>query len=641
MALLALNEVTKAYGAERPLLRGVSLTVRDGDRIGLIGPNGSGKSTLLGILTGQEAPDEGERTARRGLRIGYLEQEPRFDPDQRVRDVVRAGLGGREELLAELESVHDALAAPGLEDGDLAGLLRRQERLQDRLDHLGGHDVEHLVEATVGGVGLPDPDALCGTLSGGEARRAALGRLLVSEPDLFLLDEPTNHLDAFVIAWLEEQLARLKAPLVLVTHDRYLLERSVDRIVEIDRGQLFEYGGGYGKYLEKRAARLEAEGRAERARLGRLRRETEWMRSSPLARTSKSKARISAYHELVADAPEKASGELELAIPPGPRLGDRVVELEGVSHSYGGERLFGPLDLTLSRRMRLGIVGPNGAGKSTLLSILLGRLAPTEGTRTEGSTVRFATVDQGRDDLDPEKTIVQEVAGDADHVAVADRAVHAASFLDRFLFPGARKHVEVGRLSGGERARVLLAKLLIAGGNVLVLDEPTNDLDLSTLRALEEALAAFEGAAVVVSHDRWFLDRVVTHVLHLDGRGGAELTEGDVSALLQREAERRREVERSARREERKRAPAAAPAPAPSATAKRLSNWEERELEELTERIETLEAQLAGIDERLQDPALYGAEQEPLRKLKAERAEAQSACEEAMARWEELAERTG
>jgi len=641
MALVTLSGISKTYDANRPLLRDVSLVVRDEDRIGLVGPNGSGKSTLLRILAGLEAPEEGRRVVRRGVRIGYLEQEPTFEPEARVRAIVRAGLAGRDELLARVESVHAELAAPDLAADDLARALRQQERLEVELEALGGHDVEHLVEATIDGVGLPDPEALCGTLSGGEARRTALARLLVATPDLLLLDEPTNHLDAFVVAWLEERLAALRVPLVLVTHDRYLLERVVNRIVEIDRSTAFEYDGGYSRYVELRTARLEEEHRTERSRLNVLRRETEWMRRGPPARTGKAKARISRFEALEAAEPVALPSELELEIPAGPRLGDRVALLTGVSHRYDAEDVLPAIDLELLPGMRLGVVGPNGAGKSTLLNILLGRLEPTTGSVRIGDTVVFSVVDQKRSELDPERTVVQEVAGEGDHVYVDGRPIHVAGFLDRFLFPGARKNVLVRSLSGGERGRVLLAKLLLAGGNLLVLDEPTNDLDLSTLRALEEALIAFAGTVVVVSHDRWFLDRVATHVLHLDGKGGARLFTGDLSSLLDRIAEEEAAAESEERERKKPAQPAARPAQSPgdATKPKPLAPWERRELDELTARIETLEGELAAVDERLADPALYSGDQTDVRAVHAERGSANDALEEALARWEELAER--
>ncbi len=639
MALCTLNSISKAFDANRPLLRDVTFSVRDEDRIGLIGPNGCGKSTLLRMVAGLEVPDAGERIARRGLRIGYLEQEPAFEPQLSVREVVRAGLEGRDELLRELDGVHTALAAPGANDDALERLMRRQERLNDRLEELGGHDVEHLVDGAIDGVGLPDPDAKCGTLSGGEARRVALARLLVSAPDLALLDEPTNHLDAFVIAWLEKRLTELRVPLVLVTHDRYLLDRVVDRIVEVDQGKLYFYEGGYGKYLKQREARLAAEARSERSRLNLLRRETEWMRRGPLARTSKSKARIDRFYDLVDGKPEARTEDLELSFPPGPRLGTKVIALRGVTHRYGDRVILPPIDLELENGMRLGVVGPNGAGKTTLLRILLGTLTPTAGEVVVGETVRVATVDQTRSDLDDERTVTQEVAGAGQTVRVGNREIHVASFLDRFLFPGERKDTLIGSLSGGERGRVLLAKLLLAGGNVLVLDEPTNDLDLMTLRALEEALEAFAGSVVVVSHDRWFLDRVATHVLHLDGHGGARLHTGDVTSLLARLASENAEADAKRLAANAKKAkPAASPA---GGKAKRLAPWEERELEELTASIEALEQQLGTIDAKLADPGVYQGDGSEARSLQGERDRANADLEQAMERWEALAERAG
>jgi len=634
MALLTLTDVAKTYDANRPLFAGVSLTVHDKDRIGLIGPNGAGKSTLLRILAGIERPDAGERVLRRGTRVGFLEQEPSFEPARTVREVVHAALEGRAELLTALDEVHTALARPGLAADDIERLLKRQERLQARLDELGGHDVEHRVEATIHGVGLPDPDAACGTLSGGEARRTALAQLLVATPDLMLLDEPTNHLDAFVIAWLEERLERLKVPLVLVTHDRYLLDRVVQRIVELDRGTAYAYEGSYARYVEQRTARLARAEQVERTRLNLLRRETAWMRRGPPARTGKAKARITRYEALVSDVPAPRPEELELCFPPGPRLGARVVSLSGVSQSYDRCAVLTGLDLELEQGMRLGVIGPNGAGKTTLLRVLLGRLTPDEGQVAVGETVRFGTVDQRRSDLDPERTVVQEVAGDGDHVSVGGRAIHVAGFLDRFLFPGPRKDVLVRDLSGGERGRLLLAKLMLTDSNVLVLDEPTNDLDLTTLRAFEEALCAYPGSVIVVSHDRWFLDRIATHVLHLDGQGGAHLHTGGASELLDRLLRAREPAPVKSRK------PPARPAPSrESAGPKKLTYMEQRELGEVTLRIEQLEGALADLDERLSDASLYAGDGSAARALQERRATAHATLEQALARWEALAER--
>ena len=644
MSLVTLTEVAKTYHAGKPLFSGVSLVVREEDRIGLIGPNGSGKSTLLAMLAGLETPDEGERVVRRGLRIGYLEQEPELAAQKSVRDVVREALAEHEALAHELEEVHAALGASELEPADMERLLRRQERLQQQLDAAGGHDVEHRVESVIDGVGLQDPEALCGTLSGGERRRVALARLLLSAPDLLLLDEPTNHLDAFVVTWLEERLKAWKLPLVLVTHDRYLLDRVTNRIVEIDRGAAYAYDGGYGRYVELRAARLEREAREERSRLNLLRRETAWMRRGPLARTTKAKARIQRYEDLVQAGAAPLPEELEMAIPAGPRLGAKVVRLAGVAHGFDERLLFDGLDLELQPGMRLGLVGPNGAGKTTLLDILLKRREPQQGEVVHGETVRFSTIDQGRSDLDPEKSVVREVAGASDHVEVAGRRIHVAGFLDAFLFPGPKKEVLVRDLSGGERGRVLLAKLMLAGGNVLVLDEPTNDLDLATLRALEEALLAFEGASVVVSHDRWFLDRVATHILWFDGHGDVRLHTGELSALLETLAQERARQDEAAAAKRAKAKPAANEVrakPKQDAAKKPLAPWEERELEELTETVEDLEGQIGELDVRLADPDLYAsaAGADEAAQLRAKRDGLAEELAQASARWDALAER--
>jgi len=589
MALLVLDDIHKAY-PEQPLLRGISLVIEADTRIGIVGRNGTGKSTLMRILAGIEEPDSGRRTLQSGLRIGHLIQEaPEYEG--RVRDAVR---------------------------GD-------------------GHAPDHRIEEFVSRVGLPDPDVLVSTLSGGERRRVSLARVLVGEPDLLLLDEPTNHLDAFVIDWLEDHLLKSRLPVVMVTHDRYFLDRVVDRVIEIDRGALHSYDGGYAGYLRGKAARAASDQKGEVARQSLLRRETDWMRRGPPARSTKAKARIARYHHLLDDAPEAPPGELVFAIPPGPRLGTRVVRARGLALRVGDRTLAEGLDLDVGQGERLGIVGPNGAGKTTLLRTLIGHREPDAGTVEIGETVRLAAIEQQRADLDPSKSVVEEIGSAGAYVKIGERSVRLESFLDGFLFPGDRKHTRVERLSGGERNRVLLAKLLLQGGNVLVLDEPTNDLDLPTLRALEEALIAFEGTVVVVSHDRWFLDRVATEILHLDGCGRATRYGGGVSALLERHSAERREREADAARSERARRTAQEPAaPSRPARGRRLSTWETRELDALPAQIETGEARLEELSARLSDPSLYQGPAAERERVQAEHSEAVAENERLYARWEEL-----
>jgi ATP-binding cassette subfamily F protein uup len=637
MALLTLDDIHVTIG-DRHLLRGVSLVVDEGERIGLLGPNGCGKSTLLRILAGDLVPDSGDRTVRRDLRLGYLPQEPILPADATIQDVVLKGIAGRDECLAALDAVHHEMALPTTSPERLDKLLKEQQRLDERLDHLGGHDIEHRAEAVLQALGVLRPDARCGPLSGGEKRRVALARLLVSSPDLLLLDEPTNHLDAHVTDWLESFLLDMGTPLVMVTHDRYFLDRLVSRTVEFDNGALFEYDGGYRDYLVQRALRLEREAKQESARLNTLRRETEWVKRGPPARTTKAKARIARHADLVAKAPPPSAAELEFAIPEGPRLGDFVLRLRGVTKKWGERTVLRPFDLDLGPGDRLGIVGRNGAGKTTLLKMCLGQLAPDAGTVAIGPTVKYAGIDQARSALSPEKTVLQEVAHGNDYVVVGGRAMRVETFLEQFLFPGAMKFALVGTLSGGERNRVLLARLLCEGGNVLVLDEPTNDLDLASLRALEDALLAFPGAVIVVSHDRWFLDRIATRVIHLDGDGNARMHEGDLSLLLEKmAAEQAAEDAAAAAAAAAEKAKAAGKAAAAPPRPKKLSTREQKELDELPGRIEAAEAELGKVDAELLDPTVYtAAGRERFERLTQARKDLVPKIAQLYARWEEL-----
>ncbi len=631
MALLNLEEIHITYGS-RHLLDGVSMIVDEGDRIGMVGANGSGKSTLLRLLAAAETPDDGKRSQLRGLRIGYLEQEPVLDPKLSIRTAARLGMQDRDQVLAELNQLHHAMAQEGTSAEALERLLRQQAALEDRLDALGGHDIEHRVEALIHALGLPDPEALCGQLSGGERRRTALARLLLSSPGLLLLDEPTNHLDTEVIAWLEDHLLQSRAALVLVTHDRYFLDRIVNRIVEVDNGKLYQYQGNYVDFLSARTNRLARDQKSESTRQNLLRRETEWMRRGPPARTSKSKARIQSYHALRAAAPEAPQGELSFQIPCEKRLGDRVLVLTGVCKAYGDKSVLQGLDLEIGRGERLGIIGPNGAGKTSLLRICMQQLATDAGTVKVGPTVKFSYIDQARSDLDPDKSVVDEVAAGNPYIMVGGHGIKVESYLERFLFPSRLLHTRVGDLSGGERNRILIAKLLAVGGNVLILDEPTNDLDLMTLRVLEEALIAFPGSALIVSHDRWFLDRVATRVLHLHSDCSYRLHAGDVSGLLEILATEAKAASRAQSRQN----SAAARSSTKVARERKLSSKEKRELESLPDRISQVETELAILDVELAQPNLYASDRSKTEELSERRRVTAGRLQELYQRWEKL-----
>ena len=627
MPLITLQGVSKAYDDNRPLLTKVDLTVTSQDRIGLIGPNGAGKSTLLKMMAGVDTLDSGTRVLRNGLRIGYLEQEPVFDNDLTIEDAVREGLSEHHAVQTRLFATYEKLA-------DGADVSDRIEDLEHQLERLGGHDVEHKIAASIHGVGLKDASLTCGNLSGGEARRVALAKLLVSAPDLMLLDEPTNHLDAFVIAWLEKQLTQMKVPLVLVTHDRFLLDRVVNKIVEVDRGSIYSYPGNYNEYLRLRIERIASQEKSENTRLALLKRETAWMRAGVLGRGTKANARIKRFDALASSKSLESDVKLEMEIPRGPRLGSKVIEIENLRFAYPEKKILNGLDLKIENGMRLGIVGPNGVGKTTLIKLLLGQLEPDGGSVTIGETVKFGTLEQKREDLDDEATVMEEIAGTGKYVVVGESKVHIAGFLNSFLFPGAKKLVKVGSLSGGERGRVLLAKLLLQDCNVLVLDEPTNDLDLNTLRALEEALCAFYGCVLLVSHDRWFLDRVATHVLYLDDRGGAFLHTGDVSSLLDRWSPDEGIVEQVAE----KMPVMANPEGKKSASKRKLNNKERLEFDGLLDEVTTIEKEMATLDSKLSDPEIYATGDKQLAVLQKRRAELEALIVAKTKRWEELSE---
>ncbi|MBC8371535.1 MAG: ATP-binding cassette domain-containing protein, partial [Planctomycetes bacterium] len=556
-----------------------------------------------------------------------LEQAPVFDNDLTIEDAVREGLSEHHAVQTRLFATYEKLA-------DGADVSDRIEDLEHQLERLGGHDVEHKIAASIHGVGLKDASLTCGNLSGGEARRVALAKLLVSAPDLMLLDEPTNHLDAFVIAWLEKQLTQMKVPLVLVTHDRFLLDRVVNKIVEVDRGSIYSYPGNYNEYLRLRIERIASQEKSENTRLALLKRETAWMRAGVLGRGTKANARIKRFDALASSKSLESDVKLEMEIPRGPRLGSKVIEIENLRFAYPEKKILNGLDLKIENGMRLGIVGPNGVGKTTLIKLLLGQLEPDGGSVTIGETVKFGTLEQKREDLDDEATVMEEIAGTGKYVVVGESKVHIAGFLNSFLFPGAKKLVKVGSLSGGERGRVLLAKLLLQDCNVLVLDEPTNDLDLNTLRALEEALCAFYGCVLLVSHDRWFLDRVATHVLYLDDRGGAFLHTGDVSSLLDRWSPDEGIVEQVAEK-----MPVMANPEGKKSTSKRkLNNKERLEFDGLLDEVTTIEKEMATLDSKLSDPEIYATADKQLAVLQKRRAELEALIVAKTKRWEELSE---
>ena len=523
-----MRDLRRFYPPDREVLRGINLSFYPGAKIGVIGSNGSGKSSLLRIMAGLDDGFSGEARLTPGFSVGYLAQEPQLDAAKDVVGNVSDGVAEQRDLLARFNEVCAAFADP---DADVDALLEAQAGLQTRIDALGAWDLERTLEIAMDALRLPPPDAAVTTLSGGERRRVALCRLLLAKPDLLLLDEPTNHLDAESVAWLERALQEYAGTVVAVTHDRYFLDNVAEWILELDRGHGIPWHGNYSSWLEQKRARLEAEERVDRARQASLQRELEWIRLSPRARHSKGKARVNAFNELVAEseAADRRPEGLEISIPPGPRLGDLVVNARQVTKGYGDRLLIEGLDFLLPPGGIVGVIGANGAGKTTLFKMMVGREAPDHGSFEVGPTVQFAYVDQSRESLDPERTVFDEVAGGAERIVVGAREIHARAYVASFGFKGSDQQKRVGEISGGERNRVQLAKVLRSGGNVLLLDEPTNDLDVDTLRALEDGLLSFPGCAVVISHDRWFLDRVATHVLAFEGDAVVRWFEGNFS----------------------------------------------------------------------------------------------------------------
>ncbi|MGB7215611.1 MAG: energy-dependent translational throttle protein EttA [Gammaproteobacteria bacterium] len=510
------NRLSKVVPPKRYILRDISLSFFPGAKIGVLGLNGAGKSTLLRIMAGVDKEYDGEARPQPGIKIGYLAQEPELDPEKTVRQIVEEGVADTLALIQRFNEISDKFAEP-MSDDEMNALLEEQGKLQDKIDAVGGWEIERQLEIAADALRLPPWDALVKHLSGGERRRVALCRLLLSRPDMLLLDEPTNHLDAESVAWLERYLTEYPGTVVAVTHDRYFLDNAAGWILELDRGYGIPWQGNYSSWLEQKEQRLAIEEKQEQARQRAIKQELEWVRSNPKARQAKAKARLARFEELNSKEYQARNETNEIYIPPGPRLGDLVIEAEGLSKAFGDRVLFENLSFSLPPGGIVGVIGPNGAGKSTLFKIITGQEKPDSGTIRIGETVKLAYVDQSRDALDNEKTVWEEISDGQDILRVGNYETPSRAYVGRFNFKGTDQQKKVGLLSGGERNRVHLAKLLRSGGNVLLLDEPTNDLDVETLRALEEALLNFPGCAVVISHDRWFLDRIATHILAFEG----------------------------------------------------------------------------------------------------------------------------
>ncbi|WP_454723331.1 MULTISPECIES: energy-dependent translational throttle protein EttA [Cupriavidus] len=522
--VFTMNRVGKIVPPKRHILKDISLSFFPGAKIGVLGLNGSGKSTLLKIMAGIDKEIEGEATPMPNLNIGYLPQEPQLDPEQTVRESVEAALGGVFEARKKLDEIYAAYAEP---DADFDALAAEQAKYEAILAASDGNNAELQLEIAADALRLPAWDAKVGNLSGGEKRRVALCRLLLSRPDMLLLDEPTNHLDAESVDWLEQFLTRFPGTVVAVTHDRYFLDNAAEWILELDRGHGIPWKGNYSSWLDQKEARLKQEESTESARQKALNKELEWVRQNPKGRQAKSKARLARFDELNSQEYQKRNETQEIFIPVGERLGNEVIEFDGVSKAYGDRLLIDNLSFKVPPGAIVGIIGPNGAGKSTFFRMLTGKEQPDSGEIKIGPTVKLAYVDQSRDALDAGKTVFEEVSGGADVLTVGRYETPSRAYIGRFNFKGSDQQKHVGTLSGGERGRLHLAKTLIAGGNVLLLDEPSNDLDVETLRALEDALLEFAGCVMVISHDRWFLDRIATHILAFEGESHVEFFPGN------------------------------------------------------------------------------------------------------------------
>jgi energy-dependent translational throttle protein EttA len=525
--IYSMIRVSKFYD-KKPILKDISLSYFHGAKIGVLGLNGSGKSSLLRILAGTDQDFHGQTILSPGFTVGLLEQEPHLDDEKKVRDIVEEGVQPTVDLLNEYNRINEQFAEP-MSDDAMSKLIERQAEVQEKLDAVDAWDLDARLEMAMDALRCPPPETSVRVLSGGERRRVALCRLLLQQPDILLLDEPTNHLDAETVAWLEQHLQRYAGTVIAVTHDRYFLDNVAGWILELDRGQGIPWKGNYSSWLEQKRLRLQQEEKHESERQKTLERELEWIHMSPKGRHTKAKARITAYENLLSQDVDARSRELEIYIPPGPRLGDLVIEMDQLSKAYDENLLMEGLSLSLPPGGIVGVIGPNGAGKTTLFRMITGEEQPDSGTIRVGETVQLAYVEQSRDALDPHKSVWEAISDGAETIQLGSRQINARAYAARFNFTGPDQQKKVGLLSGGERNRVHLARILKAGANVILLDEPTNDLDVNTLRALEEALENFAGCAMVISHDRWFLDRIATHILAFEGESRVVWFDGNYS----------------------------------------------------------------------------------------------------------------
>jgi ATP-binding cassette ChvD family protein len=536
--IFVMKDLRKVVPPSKEILKGIWLSFFPGAKIGVVGPNGAGKSSLLRIMAGVDTDFQGEAWPAKGTRIGYLPQEPQLDPALDVKGNVEKAVAPTRELLKQFDAINAKFAEP-MSDDEMTVLLEEQARVQDRIDAANAWELDRQIEIAMDALRLPPGDADVHRLSGGERRRVALCRVLLEQPDMLLLDEPTNHLDAESVAWLERHLAEFKGTVVAITHDRYFLDNVAEWILELDRGEGIPWKGNYSSWLEQKQERLRREEKQVSARQRTLERELDWIRMAPRARQAKSKARITAYEELLRSDTRERLETAEIVIPQGPRLGDEVVVAENIEKAFGDRLLFEDLSFRLPRGAVVGVIGPNGAGKTTLVRMIIGQEKPDAGELRVGSTVQLAYVDQSRDALDPDKSVWSEVSGGEEQLDFGKVKVNSRAYLSWFGFKGSDQQKKVGLLSGGERNRLHLAKVLKAGGNLLLLDEPTNDLDVDTLRALEEGILSFAGCVVVISHDRWFLDRIATHIMAFEGDSQVVWFEGNYQEY---EADRKRRL---------------------------------------------------------------------------------------------------